>query len=125
MRRAPGWLAVPAVLLALVAAPTEAQTLAPGTWGGHVIDPGGDQIDVSFSVRQSDSLGLQISMAGPDGMSFEFTEVRFESGKLMFLWSPGIEIKCVLEPGDGGSYQGTCTDEEGASGTMVMRPPAG
>lgn len=101
-----------------------AQTLAAGTWTGSVTDPGGDEAPVTYEITQAgDTLHINMTVQVPDGPSFAFTNVRFDQGKLLFTWSANIDINCSLDPADGGTYAGTCTDSEGNSGQMKMIPP--
>lgn len=102
-----------------------AQTLAPGTWTGTVTDPGGDEAAVTYAVTVTGDT-LHIDMTIPEGpVTFTFNNIRFEGGKLLFTWNANIDINCSLDPSADGSYSGTCTDTEGASGQLRMIPPAG
>ena len=113
------------LLLALVAGATtglQAQKLAPGTWTGKGVDPGGEEFPITFEVdTAADS--LRITMVGPDGERMGLTNLRFEEGKLLFTWSPGIVINCVLSPVEGGGFSGPCTDDSGGTGIITMTPP--
>jgi hypothetical protein len=105
------------------AAGLEAQTLASGTWTGKGVDPGGEEFPVTFDVKSSGD-SLSIALIAPDGQRMELSNIRFEGGKLLFLWSPGIDINCVLSPVEGGGFSGPCTDDEGGTGVLTMTPPA-
>ena len=113
------------LLLAVLAGPATglaAQSLTPGTWTGKVVDPGGDEIPIDFEV-QTIGDSIAIAMIGPDGEKSPFTQVRFEEGKLLFRWEPGVVVNCILSPVDGGGFSGPCTDESGGTGNITMTPP--
>ena len=100
----------------------EAQTMTPGTWTGKATDPGGDSIDLTFDV-QLNADTLSIFIHGPDGEKAPLTKIRFEQGKLLFTWEPGIVVNCELSPVEGGGFSGPCTDESGETGQISMTPP--
>jgi hypothetical protein len=108
-----------------LASAARAQTLAAGTWTGSIVDPGGDEAPVTYEVSTTgDSLHISMTVAVPDGPpAFVFSNIHFDQGKLLFTWSANIDINCSLDPADGGSYSGTCTDSEGKSGQIKMIPP--
>jgi hypothetical protein len=113
------------LLLALFAAGVtglQAQRMAQGTWTGKGVDPGGEEFPITFEVASAgDSLSIMI--VGPDGESMALSKIRFEEGKLLFTWEPGVVVNCVLSPVEGGGYSGPCTDENGGSGIITMTPP--
>jgi hypothetical protein len=99
-----------------------AQKLAPGTWTGTISPPDGGAIDASFVVRMAGDTTKLTLMAG--GMQVEASDVKVESTRLLFSWSPGdANVKCNLLLGDDKSYSGDCIDDKGSKGTIVMRPP--
>ena len=113
------------LLLALVVAATtglQAQKLAPGTWTGKGVDPGGEEFPITFEVQATGD-SVSMAMIGPDGERMDLTEIHFEDGKLLFKWSPGPVISCALSPVEGGGYSGPCTDESGGTGVITMTPP--
>jgi len=113
------------VLLALLAGTTtglQAQKLAPGTWTGKGVDPGGEEFPLTFDVQTTGD-SIAIAMIGPDGERMELSGIKFEEGKLRFQWAPGPVINCVLSPIEGGGYSGPCTDESGGTGVITMSPP--
>ena len=113
------------VLLALLAGTTtglQAQKLAPGTWTGKGVDPGGEEFPLTFDVQTTGD-SIAIAMMGPDGERMELSGIKFEEGKLRFQWAPGPVINCVLSPIEGGGYSGPCTDESGGTGVITMSPP--
>jgi hypothetical protein len=101
-----------------------AQTLAPGTWTGSVIDPGGEEAAVTYEINMTGDT-LHINLVIPEGPSFAFSNIHFDQGKLVFTWNANVDINCSLDPAEGGGYAGTCTDSEGKSGQMKMIPPTG
>ena len=113
------------LLLALLAGPIaglQALSMASGTWSGKGVDPGREEFPITFEVKAvGDS--LSITMLGPDGERMELSQIRFEEGKLLFRWSPGIVIDCVLSPVEGGGFSGPCTDDSGGTGIITMTPP--
>ncbi|MEP7327243.1 MAG: hypothetical protein ABI836_14930 [Gemmatimonadota bacterium] len=113
-----------AILFPLTPA-ARAQTLAPGTWTGSVTDPQGNEAPVTYDVSVTgDTLHISMTVEIPEGPSaFAFSNIRFDQGKLQLTWSPGVDVDCSLDPAEGGSYAGTCTDSEGKSGQMKMIPP--
>ncbi len=113
-----------AILFALAPA-ARAQTLAPGTWTGSVTDPDGDEAAVTYEVSVAgDTLHISMTVDIPGGPPpFPFSNVHFDQGKLVLIWSPGVDVNCSLDPAEGGGYAGTCTDSEGKSGQMKMIPP--
>ena len=114
------------VLLALLAGTTtglQAQKLAPGTWTGKGVDPGGEEFPLTFDVQTTGD-SIAIAMIGPDGERMELSGIKFEEGKLLFQWAPGPVINCVLSPIEGGGYSGPCTDESGGTGVITMSPPS-
>ena len=113
------------LLVFLVSATTglEAQKLAPGTWTGKGVDPGGEEFPLSFDVQTSGD-SLAITLIGPDGERMELSDIRFDEGKLLFRWAVGIAIDCVLSPVEGGGFSGPCTDENGGTGALTMTPPS-
>jgi hypothetical protein len=115
-------LALGVVLTGVSASGLAAQKLEVGAWTGTGVGPSGEAADVSFDVRMNGDT-LMIDLNGPDGQSMPLTDIRFEEGKLLFTWEPGVVVKCVLSPVEGGGYDGPCTDENGGSGRLTMVPP--
>lgn len=99
-----------------------AQGLISGTWTGKGVDPGGEEFPISFEVQTTGD-SISITMLGPDGERMPLSQVRLEEGKLLFVWSPGVVINCVLSPVEGGGFSGPCTDESGGTGVITMTPP--
>lgn len=118
-------LGLSAVALLALSTGLRAQTLHPGTWSGSVTDPGGEEAPVTYEVTVTgDTLHISMTVAVPDGPpAFAFSNVHFEQGKLLFTWNANVDINCSLDPAEGGSYAGSCTDSEGKSGQMKMVPP--
>ena len=111
------------VLVAAAATQLEAQKLETGTWTGTISDPDGESFSISFEV-QNTSDTLAVTMVGPGGERMAFSNIRFDEGKLLFTWEPGVAINCALSPVERGGYSGPCTDEEGKTGQITMTPPA-
>ena len=110
-------------LLFTAATPSlHAQTLTPGTWTGSILGPSGESADISYEVKMENDT-LKVTLNVPEGPSFPFVNVRFEEGKLLFEWEPGVTVRCALAPTEAGGYQGDCTDDSGQTGTLVMVPP--
>lgn len=122
MKRAIRFLGLLLALLAGTTAGLQAQTMTPGTWTGKGVDPGGEEFPITFEVTTAGD-SLSITMLGPDGERMELSQIRFEEGKLLFRWSPGIVIDCILSPVEGGGFSGPCTDESGGTGLITMTPP--
>lgn len=104
------------------AASLRAQSLASGTWTGKGVDPGGEEFPITFEVQTAGD-SISIAMIGPDGERMALTDIRFEEGKLLFRWSPGPVINCVLSPVEEGGFSGPCTDDSGGTGIITMTPP--
>lgn len=100
----------------------QSPTLAPGTWTGSIVDPGGEEASVTYEVSVTGDT-LRIELKVPEGPSFSFSNIRFEGGSLLFTWLANISIECKLDAAEAGSYSGTCTDSSGESGHMTMVPP--
>ena len=99
-----------------------AQKLSPGTWMGTISPPDQSSLDASFVVRIAGDTTKLTLMAG--GMQVEASDVKVESTRLLFSWSPGdATVKCTLLLRDDKSYSGDCVDDKGAKGTIVMKPP--
>ncbi|MEO8294739.1 MAG: hypothetical protein ABI613_04415 [Gemmatimonadota bacterium] len=122
MTRSRHWIVLLLALFLGSVTRLNAQKLESGTWTGAIVDPGGESVDVTYLVLTAGDT-LKISLAAPEGHSAEFTNIRFEGGNLLFSWEPGIQIDCVLMPGEAGSFSGACTDASGESGHMTMAPP--
>lgn len=104
-----------------------AQTLEEGMWTGTMIPPNGPVLDISYEVKKDGDV-ITVALLPPEGAGasadrYEFSDVRFEDGNLVFWWEPGPRIDCVLEPMDGGEYEGECTDPNGDTGVLTMTPP--
>ena len=113
----------------LLAPALAAQELPAGTWTGSITQPDGSSYDVGYEVSDDDG-ALAISLvpprdSGADDQRLPFEDVRISSESLSFTMNMGMEIKCILEPTPGGAWAGTCTDDGGLEGQMVMVPPAG
>ena len=115
------------LLIAIMVATTtglQAQKLAPGTWTGKGVDPGGEEFPITFDVQTTGD-SISIAMVGPDGERMDLSNIHFEDGKLLFRWEPGVVVNCTLSPVEGGGYSGPCTDESGGTGIITMTPPQG
>jgi hypothetical protein len=113
------------LLVALLAGATTgltAQSLASGIWTGKGVGPGGEEFPITFEVDGS-SDSVAITIVTPDGEKLVASEIRFEEGKLLFKWEPGVVVSCTLSPADDGGFSGPCADEEGGTGTITMIPP--
>jgi hypothetical protein len=113
------------LLLALVLATTtglQAQKLTPGTWTGKGVDPGGEEFPFTVEVENAGD-SLSMALIGPDGERLPLTNIRFNEGKLLFQWEPGVVVNCELSPIDGGAYSGPCSDESGGTGQITITPP--
>ena len=113
------------LLLALTVATTtgvEAQKLASGTWTGKGVDPGGGEFPFTVEVQNTGD-SLSMALIGPDGERLELTNIRFNEGKLLFQWEPGVVVNCELSPVEGGGYSGPCSDESGGTGQITITPP--
>jgi hypothetical protein len=100
-----------------------AQSLAAGTWTGTMTPPTSGTVTVTYAVAGTGD-SITISMKAPDGRQLPFNHIRFESGKLLFDWSPGgTTVTCALESQPDGGYRGPCTDLEGKTGHLAMVPP--
>lgn len=49
--------------------------------------------------------------------------MKVEDGDLHFNWNPGVDLICVLEDQQDGSYTGECVDPSGEAGVLTMVPP--
>ena len=107
-------LAVPASLAA--------QKLTPGTWAGTISPPDNNVLQATFDVRMSGDT-TKITMKA-DGRSIETTDVKVETDRLLFTFSPGGNaIRCTLLLRDDKSYSGDCLDPQGGKGVIAMKPP--
>lgn len=109
-------------LLTGITAGLNAQSLKSGTWTGSGVGPGGDEFEISFEVEASGD-SIAIAIVGPGGERLPASQIRFEEGKLLFRWEPGVVVNCTLSPIEGGGFSGPCIDEEGGSGEITMIPP--
>ena len=109
-------------LIVATSAGLQAQKLASGTWAGKGVDPGGEEFPFTMEVENSGD-SLSMALIGPDGERLPLTNIRFNEGKLLFQWVPGIVVNCELSPVDGGGYSGPCRDESGATGEITITPP--
>ena len=105
---------------------SSAQSLEEGTWGGSMRQlGGGDGFEIGFEVTMDGDV-LMIALLPPedaDADRYEFNEIRMEDGNLVFWWQPGPRVDCVLEPLEGGGWEGECSDASGETGIMTMLPP--
>ena len=125
MKKTTALLGFVALFALLWARPASAQ-LAHGTWTGTVTPPGGDVIEVSYEVGETDgALSVVMSSLDIEG-AMEFHDVKVEEGQMTFWWDPGVRIDCTLQANESGGFQGKCTDGTGPSGegTLVMVPPS-
>lgn len=113
-------------LAVLFASPAAGQDLANGTWTGSITQPDGMSFDVGFEVSGEGS-ALSIELVPPadsgEDRTFPFEDIRLTAEQLEFTWDMGVQIKCVLDLRPGDSWAGTCTDERGQEGGIVMVPP--
>ena len=99
-----------------------AQKLTPGTWTGTISPPDQGALDASFAVRMAGDTTKLTLMAG--GMEVEASDVKVESSRLLFSWTPGdATVKCILLLREDKSYSGDCIDDKGEKGVIVMKPP--
>jgi len=120
--------AVFAALLVAVATPLAAfgqqaaPQLATGTWTGVVVTPNGETTNVTYDVAiKNDTVSIMIN-AGEHG-TFAAADIKLEPAKLSFSFVPGPTVQCVLNRKEDQSFDGTCTDDGGATATMTMVPP--
>ena len=117
-----------AVLTLTLAPAATAQSLEEGMWTGTMTPPGdGDGVDIGYEVKMDGDV-LMIALvppadAGAEADRYEFSEIRMEDGNLVFWWQPGPRVDCVLEPIDGGGFEGECSDSSGDTGILSMHPP--
>ena len=126
----PRWMRVLAsmLLLGVFAAPASAQDLQRGAWTGSITQPDGRSFDVGFEVSGEPG-DLAIELIPPedsrteDDERFLFKDVELTEDRLTFVWDVGVGLACSLERRPGGAWAGTCTDERGQDGGIVMIPP--
>lgn len=118
--------AVTVSLAVLFASPAAAQDLASGTWTGSITQPDGTSFDVGFEVSGEGS-DLSIELIPPadsgEDQTFPFDDIVVTAEQLTFTWDMGVQIMCILDSRPGDSWAGTCTDDRGEEGGMVMIPP--
>lgn len=113
------------LLAAIVAAPANAQDMAPGTWTGTIAPPGMEPIPVTYDVARTDG-ALSIVMKSVSVMGeMPFRDVRIDESALTFWWESGVRLDCSLVRTPAGGYEGTCTDGTGPTGegALTMVPP--
>lgn len=99
-----------------------AQKLTPGDWTGTISPPDNAVLDATFDVRMSGDT-TKITLKA-DGRVVEATDIKVESDRLLFTFSPGGNpIRCTLLLRDDKSYSGDCLDPQGGKGVIVMKPP--
>jgi hypothetical protein len=87
-----------------------------------VTPPGQTELPVSFEVAsQNDSVSITIH-AGEHG-TFKADGVKVEATRLVFSFTPGPTVTCVLTKKEDASYAGDCTEDDGSAAQMVMIPP--
>lgn len=124
MRRIFALLAIALVGLLVHPHPSSAQDgLVNGTWSGTMTQPkDGEVLAIEYHVTHHDGK-LAIAIATPMGR-FPFSDISLSGGVLRFTWQPGPLIDCQLEPQRDGGYLGDCVDQSGATGQLLMVPPA-
>jgi hypothetical protein len=114
-----------AALLTLSSAAAAQQTAAPkievGAWTGQVVQPDGQVTDVIYDIAYAGDT-LKITIKAGDHGSFETSDVKLETDKLSFTFTPGPAVVCVLNKKDA-IYSGVCTAEDGSTATMDLAPP--
>lgn len=96
--------------------------IATGTWTGSVTPPGQERVDVSFDVTsKNDTISITIN-AGGHG-TFKAEDIKFETTRLVFSFTPGPKVLCVLTRKDDTSFAGDCTEDSGDVAQIVMIPP--
>jgi hypothetical protein len=98
-----------------------AQKLTPGTWTGTISPPDQGALEATFDVRMAGDT-TKITLKA-DGRVVEATDVKVQTDRLLFTFSPGQPINCTLMLRDDKSYSGDCLDAQGGKGVIVMRPP--
>lgn len=113
------------LLLSLIgfSAPTAGQDLVPGDWQGHMLNPGGMLIDMTYHIEQEGGSFSGIIEA-PFGQ-FEMQTLYGLKGMLSFHWDTGesIVITCKARLVRSGVYTGGCKDEDGRIGGILMAQP--
>ncbi|MDX1395977.1 MAG: hypothetical protein R3195_16465 [Gemmatimonadota bacterium] len=113
-----------AALVLSAAAPLSAQSMEEGGWTGTLTGPGGEGVDVTFTVA-GEGENLAVTMHGPEGQSIEFDTAVLDGDALHLEFAfPGADVTCDLEGAEDGSYAGDCIGSDGQSGHLEMRPPA-
>ena len=111
-----------AVAILVVPASLSAQKLTAGTWTGTISPPDQGALEAAFDVRMSGDT-TKITLKA-DGHAVEATDVKIESNRLLFTFSPGgNSIRCTVLLRDDKSYSGDCLDPQGGKGVIVMKPP--
>ena len=100
----------------------QAQTLQEGTWVGATILPDGSVVQTNFDVTtENGELAITYhSMQGP----VPLTDISLDGDTLSYTFSAGIEVQCVVQRRDDGSYTGECKTGNGETGRHTMTPPA-
>jgi len=115
-----------AAALLLLPGAASAQTAKPtmplGKWTGTVTPPMAETTPVTFDVKSTnDTISIQID-AGGHG-SFPASEIEFAGTKIVFSFTPGPKVLCVLNKKDDGSFAGECTEGDGNAAQITMVPP--
>lgn len=112
-----------ALLLATIP-DASAQDIESGTWSGTLVDPGGQEIPVSFEVSTvSDSLSIDMSSPAFGNMKMPLSDITLSDASLTFSFQPGPVVNCELEKMANGSFEGVCDDASGEEGMITMKPP--
>ncbi|HEX6559717.1 MAG TPA: hypothetical protein VF021_09655 [Longimicrobiales bacterium] len=117
-----------AIVLALTPMAAGAQqttepALETGTWTGVVTPPDGEIVNVTYdvAVRNDGALAIVIN-AGQHG-TFAASDIKTDAAKLSFAFTPGPRVVCMLARKNDKSYEGDCSDDNGAPAHMTMVPP--
>ena len=107
-----------AALLTISSAASAQQAAVPkmevGEWTGQVTPPDGQTVNVIYAVSYAGDT-LKITIKAAEHGNFETTDVKLETDKLSFKFSPGVTVSCVLSKKEA-AYVGSCTDDGGEIG---------
>lgn len=113
-------------LVALTTTAAEAQDaparLVTGKWTGTVTPPGDAQVNISIEVTsKNDAIAMKLDLGG-HGI-YKAEGIRLETNRLVFSFTPGPTVVCILNKKDDGSFAGECADDGGDAAQMVIMPP--
>lgn len=109
------------IVTLLAARPGHSQALETGSWNVLMLAPQGQYEEAEFVVRRN---GNSITgIMNWRTVMVAVTDLTLQADKLSFNWNPYFKMSCRFIRESDGQFMGSCIDENGDVGPVILSPP--